>query len=30
VEAKSEDDAQAERWEIEPERVIGGRGRAGE
>jgi len=28
VEAKSEDDAQAERWEIEPERIIGGRGRA--
>jgi molybdopterin synthase catalytic subunit len=30
VEARSEDDAQAERWEIEPERIVGGRGRAGE
>jgi molybdopterin synthase catalytic subunit len=30
VEAKSEDDAQAERWEIEPERIIDGRGRARE
>ena len=30
VEAKSEDDDQAARWEIEPERIIGGRGRTGE
>ena len=30
VEAKSEDDAQADRWEIEPERILGGRGQAGE
>jgi molybdopterin synthase catalytic subunit len=30
VEAKEADDAQAERWEIAPERIITGRGRAGE
>jgi molybdopterin synthase catalytic subunit len=30
VEAKDDDDAQADRWEIEPARILGGRGRAGE